>query len=168
MTLWFYAHPKSRQPVGPVDAPTLLSLYVDGTLSATSLVWHDGLADWIPLRAALETPDAPLPAAPAPIPPRLTGWMRFDSIMLFLLGLLLLPCFLLGLPLLIASVSLARARRSLLRLGSVPAEMLPFLVRLRLALAAFGWTFAALLAASLVATLLYCAATFSLLAPPAP
>ena len=166
MTLWFYAHPKSRQPVGPVDAPTLLSLYVGGTLSPTSLVWHDGLPDWIPLRAALETPDAPLPAAPAPIPPRLTGWMRFDAVMLFLLGLALLPCFLLGLPLLISSVALFHARRALLRLGSVPAETLPYLVRQRLAFAAFGWTFAIVLAAALLATLAYCATVFSLVLPP--
>ena len=166
MTLWFYAHPKSRQPVGPVDASALLSLYASGALSPDSLVWHDGLPDWIPLRAALETPDAPLPADRAPIPPRLTGWMRFDAIMLFLLGLFLLPLFLLGLPLLISSVSLFRARAALLRLGGVPAETLPFFIRQRLAFAAFGWTFALVLAAALLATLAYCATVFSLVLPP--
>ena len=166
MTLWFYAHPKSRQPVGPVDASALPSLHVGGPHSPTTLVWHAGLTDWIPLRAALETPDAPLPADRAPIPPRLTGWMRFDAIMLFLLGLFLLPLFLLGLPLLISSVSLFRARAALLRLGGVPAETLPFLIRQRLAFAAFGWTFAIVLAAALMATLAYCATVFSLVLPP--
>jgi type IV pilus assembly protein PilA len=165
MTLWFYAHPKSRQPVGPVDASALLSLYASGALSPDSLVWHDGLPDWIPLRAALETPDAPLPSDRAPVPPRLTGWMLFDALMLLLLGLLLLPLFLLGLPLLVSAVALLRARSALLRLGTVPAETLPYFLRHRLALAAFGWTFALVLAAALVAVLAHCAVVFSLLAP---
>lgn len=47
---WFYE--KAGRQNGPVDAADLVRLFEAGELSLTSLVWREGLADWLPLEKA--------------------------------------------------------------------------------------------------------------------
>ncbi len=48
---WYYAHNGSQQ--GPVSEQELSRLMMSGTISASTLVWSEGLADWQALSVAL-------------------------------------------------------------------------------------------------------------------
>lgn len=60
---WYYS--QNGQQLGPVPEQELTRLAANGTLNATSLVWHDGLADWQPLGNAFP---AALGAVAAEVP----------------------------------------------------------------------------------------------------
>jgi hypothetical protein len=79
-TLWFYVRDDKRQ--GPVDFEQLVTLLLTGELPHSSLVWHQGLREWmeaeriqeiaeqlpppLPQPARPPKPAAPEPARPAP------------------------------------------------------------------------------------------------------
>ena len=75
MADWYYAS-KDNQQLGPVAADQLAALFHAGEISRESLVWREGLDNWLPLRrlfdelglqeAAPATPAA-TEAAPSPI-----------------------------------------------------------------------------------------------------
>jgi len=65
-TLWYYVS-ADRQRHGPVGADVLRALAADGSLTATSLVWREGLSEWQPL----STLAAELGLAPGSTPPPL-------------------------------------------------------------------------------------------------
>lgn len=69
MTSWYYADPQGRQQ-GPFDAAGLAEHAREGRLTADSLVWRDGLADWRPLHTLADELDLSgwLPAAAASTP----------------------------------------------------------------------------------------------------
>lgn len=50
MSLWYYEHDGAQQ--GPVDAETLKRLVDEGVVSRETLVWRDGMADWMPAAQA--------------------------------------------------------------------------------------------------------------------
>lgn len=141
MIRWYYAHPKTREQTGPFDEATVRAKYVAGELAPATLVWHEGLAEWLPAREAFGANPSPAPAGEAALPPQLCGWLAFDAWMLLLLALPLLFVFLLGVPVLLAAVALFRLRDTLLRMGGTAADHLPLLRALRSAAAAVGWTF---------------------------
>jgi len=58
---WYYA--LNGQQLGPVSEQEILQLASQGTLSAGSLIWRDGMGDWQPLSTAL--PAALATASPA-------------------------------------------------------------------------------------------------------
>ena len=92
MIRWYYAHPKTREQVGPCDEATVRAKYVDGELAPSALVWHEGLAEWIPARAAFGASPSAAPAGEAALPPRLCAWLLFDAWMFLLATLFVLPC----------------------------------------------------------------------------
>ena len=47
---WFYE--SSGQQQGPVSDSDLAALLRDGTITPETRVWHDGMAEWQPLREA--------------------------------------------------------------------------------------------------------------------
>lgn len=47
-TNWYYAD-SSNQQCGPVDSDWLSSAFRSGNLAATTLVWREGLAGWLPI-----------------------------------------------------------------------------------------------------------------------
>lgn len=59
---WHYA--EEGQQAGPVTYEQLEQLFQSGKLTADTLVWRDGLSDWMPYRQAMEI--SPRPAAPEP------------------------------------------------------------------------------------------------------
>ena len=72
---WFYEWSGDR--LGPVTADEILSLHRSGKLNGQSLVWRDGLSDWIPfstsqLAASAGPPPVPgnLATTPPPVPYR--------------------------------------------------------------------------------------------------
>ena len=61
-TLWFYEWSGDR--LGPVTTDEILSLYRAGKLNGQSLIWRDGLGDWIPF----STSELAASAGPPPVP----------------------------------------------------------------------------------------------------
>ncbi|WP_282296994.1 pilin [Stenotrophomonas sp. PS02289] len=106
MGQWFYAE-GNRQQRGPLASEELIALYTSSRIGLDTLVWRDGLAQWLPLRdVAAEiglviAPVAPaVPAAPAaptahfelestpepvapqpvePVPPRIPATFQIDT-----------------------------------------------------------------------------------------
>jgi len=53
MTHWYYAD-RNRHRQGPVDAEALRALFRRGALTADTLVWRDGLAQWVALASVAD------------------------------------------------------------------------------------------------------------------
>lgn len=143
MMQWYYAHPRTREQTGPCDEATVRAKYVSGELSGASLVWHEGLPEWIPARSAFGA--VPLAASAdaadaAELPDGLLGWLAFDGWVLVLLGLACLVPFLLGIGFFAAAAGVFRLRGILARPGTVRAESLPALYAVRSVARAVGWT----------------------------
>ena len=66
MSTWFYVD-NARNRQGPVDAEAVAAAFAAGQLNDDSLVWREGLAEWVPLEAHLSELPLPAPAAPAGI-----------------------------------------------------------------------------------------------------
>lgn len=75
---WFYSEGGAQK--GPVDDAAFRALVANGTIRPDTLVWHEGMTDWLPLSAAepalapqVVPPPTPgfgaAPAAGAPLPP---------------------------------------------------------------------------------------------------
>ena len=81
MSTWRYE--QDGQPRGPVETAALQALLNSGTLSPETLVWKDGMTNWVPARTLPEfagttpaggtvppvSPSAGVPPAAAPPPP---------------------------------------------------------------------------------------------------
>ena len=63
---WWYAN--SKQSEGPVDLAGLRRLQQDGTVTARTLMWREGMASWRPL-AELDPSVAPMDPTPPSIEP---------------------------------------------------------------------------------------------------
>jgi len=59
---WYYVSDGERK--GPVDDQALEGLAAQGVIADDTLVWHEGLADWVPYAQT----KSPAPAAAAPVP----------------------------------------------------------------------------------------------------
>lgn len=150
MANWYYVDPKTSGKCGPYDERRIRQGYIDGLLSPRTLVWREGLANWVPLRDAFDLDAAPpLGEGRIPLPPGLRGWLLFDGVCTILLALpfLLFPW---NIALLIAGIALLGARSTLERTPYVPEEILPFLLRLRTVFCAAGWVYIVLIVLSLV------------------
>ncbi len=73
MSSWYYAE-GNRQRRGPVTDAVLLGLYRDRQIALDTLVWREGLDQWLPLSACADTLGPPIStdlhaaAAPPPLP----------------------------------------------------------------------------------------------------
>ncbi|GIX38075.1 MAG: hypothetical protein KatS3mg127_1314 [Silanimonas sp.] len=65
--LWYYVS-ADRQRHGPVGPDVLRALAADGSLTATSLVWREGLPQWQPLSTLAAELGLSLEVAPPPLP----------------------------------------------------------------------------------------------------
>ncbi|KMU61568.1 hypothetical protein STRNTR1_3545 [Stenotrophomonas maltophilia] len=63
---WWYAN--SKQSEGPVDLAGLRRLQQDGTVTARTLMWREGMASWRPL-AELDPSVTPMEPTPPPVEP---------------------------------------------------------------------------------------------------
>src|SRR4051812_19668469 len=66
---WFYVD--NGQQAGPVDSAMLTTLVSRGIIQADTLVWHEGMANWMPYSEATASQGAPpavqeVAAPPAP------------------------------------------------------------------------------------------------------
>ena len=74
MTQWYYADAQ-RERQGPIDSDTLVARLSQGIIDRSSLVWREGLPQWVALRevAAELGVDTAVPATPEP-----TGYTSVD------------------------------------------------------------------------------------------
>lgn len=70
-SLWYYQD-ANHQRVGPVSAEAVHEAVRNGTLSSASLVWREGMADWVPLQAAAAEIGLPMPPGSS-LPPAFPG-----------------------------------------------------------------------------------------------
>lgn len=151
MANWYYVDPKTSDKRGPYDERRIRQGYIDGLLSAGTLVWREGLANWVPLRDALDLSAAPpLGEGRVPLPPGLCGWMLFDGICTIVVSLPLLILLPWNIPLLVAGIALLGARSTIERTPYVHEETLPFLLRLRTVFCAAGWVYIVMIVLAIV------------------
>ena len=73
MSGWYYAD-RNRQQHGPVSSEELVTHYRYGRVALDSLVWREGLPEWLPLREfsaelGLHAAPADGDGTPPPVPP---------------------------------------------------------------------------------------------------
>ena len=139
MANWYYVVPKTREKSGPHEESFVRSKFIAGEIAPETLVWHDGLANWIPAGQAFAALQAPAGAeGKVPLPDGLRGWMTFIGVAT-ILGALLPSVALIGLPLLLAGLALLGARAALDRAPFIPPDLVPFFTKLRAFFCCWGW-----------------------------
>ena len=80
---WYYADASDNQ-IGPVGEEQLKALVSGGKITGKTMVWQDGMNEWVPaetteLKSILPRTTGPLPGpAPRNIPPKLVAAGSFD------------------------------------------------------------------------------------------
>ena len=139
MANWYYVVPKTREKSGPHEESFVRSKFIAGEIAPEALVWHDGLAGWIPAGQAFAALQAPAGTeGKVPLPDGLRGWMTFIGVAT-ILGALLPSVALIGLPLLLAGLALLGARAALDRAPFIPPDLVPFFTKLRAFFCCWGW-----------------------------
>ena len=141
MANWYYVVSKTREKSGPHEEAFVRAKFIAGEIVPEALVWHDGLANWIPAGQAFAALKAPAGTeGKVPLPDGLRGWMTFLGVMT-ILGALLPAVALVGLPMLLAGLALLGARASLDRAPYISPDMVPFFTRLRTFFCCWGWMY---------------------------
>ncbi len=172
---WFYTQ-DGQEKKGPVTAGEVRQLLAGGQLTASSLVWCEGMANWTQAGSVAElqapaaagaAPVAAQPVAGAPVPQGLTSWMTFVAVMKMIHGVLLcITCVgaIAGVPKIISSLNFLNAKNMLAAMPTVDPAMLPFLEKLRVGFKALGWSIIGLFIMVLVVIILE-AAVFMVFIP---
>lgn len=155
MANWYYVAPKTREKRGPHDEAFVRAKFIAGDIAPTSLVWHDGLANWIPAREAFSALQSPSGAEDkVPLPDGLRGWMTFVGVMAILAAIF--PSLLLyGLPMLLAGLAILGARAALDRAPFIPSDLVPFFLKLRTFFCCWGWMYIIFLFLAVLFLLIY-------------
>lgn len=98
--IWFHATPDGGR-LGPMRAEDLCRLFQTGGVQATTPVWREGMADWVPLSSVASQLGLPAMPPPLPLPLPLPGvpprpprrGMHWIWIVLILLAGLAVPVF---------------------------------------------------------------------------
>ncbi len=155
MASWYFVVSKTREKSGPHEESFVRAKFIAGEIAPETLVWHDGLANWIPASqafAALQSPSGT--EGKVPIPDGLRGWMTFIAVMT-ILGALLPSVVLFGLPMLLAGLALLGARAALDRAPFIPPDLVPFFTRLRTFFCCWGWMYIIVLFLGILLLLAY-------------
>lgn len=151
---WYYSA-DGQEKKGPVVESALKQMLASGQISATTLVWSEGMANWAPANTAtvLQAQAAPVvPAATAitvvsgggaVVPQGLGSWMGFVAVMKMIHGIIMcLTCIgaIAGVPKIIAAVNLLNAKNMLATMPVIDPAMQPFMEKLRVGFKALGWS----------------------------
>ncbi len=71
---WYYSVAGSNERLGPVSDAELRAMVADGRLTTDSLIWKEGMAEWVPASSAKglfpqQAGPPPIPQSPPPLPP---------------------------------------------------------------------------------------------------
>jgi hypothetical protein len=155
MASWYYVVSKTREKCGPHDEAFVRAKFIAGEIAPASLVWHDGLANWIPAGdafAALQVPAGT--EGKVPLPDGLRGWMTFIGIMT-ILGALLPSVVLFGLPMLLSGLAVLGARAALDRTPFISPDLVPFFLKLKTFFCCWGWMYILGIFLTILALLIY-------------
>lgn len=141
MVNWYFVNSKTRDKSGPHEESFVRAKFIAGEIRPETLVWHDGLAHWIPAGQAFAALQAPAGIeGRVPLPNGLLGWMAFVGV--FTIFSAILPSLLLyGLPMLFAGIAALSARAALSRTPFVAPDMIPFLSKLKTFFSCWGWVY---------------------------
>ncbi|NCA82551.1 MAG: DUF4339 domain-containing protein [Opitutae bacterium] len=141
MASWYYVISKTREKSGPHDEAFVRAKFIAGEIAPAALVWHDGLANWIPAREAFAALKSPAGTeGKVPLPDGLRGWMTFVGVMTILSAIF--PSLVLyGLPMLLAGIAVIGARAALDRAPFVSPDLVPFFAKLKTFFCCWGWMF---------------------------
>lgn len=141
MATWYYVNPKTREKAGPHDEAFVRAKFIAGEIAPASLVWHDGLANWIPAEEAFAALKSPAGTeGKVPLPDGLRGWMTFVGFMTILSAIL--PAMMLyGIPVLLAGFAALGARAALDRAPFISPDMVPFFAKLKTLFCCWGWMY---------------------------
>jgi len=178
---WYYSA-DGQEKKGPVLESELLQLLASGQISATTLVWCEGMANWAQAStvATLQTPPSvaasapaaavPLAAAPVgggvPVPQGLGGWMTFVGVMHIIGGAFAcLSCIglIYGIPMIIGGAGLIGAKNLFATLSGVDPAMLPALEKQRSAFKALGWSYIMMFIFTVIFMIVYGVVIFAML-----
>ena len=141
MASWYYVISKSREKSGPHDEAFVRAKFIAGEIGPATLVWHDGLANWIAADQAFAALKSPSGAdGKVPLPDGLRGWMTFTGVMTVLTSLFL-ALVLYGLPMLLAGLAALGARAALDRTPFVSPDLIPFFTKLKTFFCCWGWMY---------------------------
>ena len=155
MANWYFVNPKTREKNGPHDEAFVRSKFIAGEIGPETLVWHDGLANWIPAGQAFAALQAPSGTeGQVPLPDGLRGWMTFIGVMT-ILGSLLPTVMLYGIPMLLAGIALLGARGALDRTPFISPDLVPFFNKLRTFFCCWGWMYILCLFLAILLLLVY-------------
>ena len=141
MANWYFVNSKTRDKSGPHEEAFVRAKFIAGEIAPETLVWHDGLANWIPAGQAFAALQAPSGAeGQVPLPDGLRGWMTFIAIVT-ILGALLPAVMLYGIPMLLAGLALLGAKTALDRTPFVSPDLIPFFTKLRSFFCCWGWMY---------------------------
>ncbi|NLG33816.1 MAG: DUF4339 domain-containing protein [Lentisphaerae bacterium] len=167
MASWYYVIPKTRDKSGPHNESFVRARFVAGDITPSTLVWHDGLPNWIPAGEAF-SPRQPDEAAGllVPLPEGLRAWMGFVGVMTILV--FFFPAMLLyGFPMLLTGFAILGARASLARMTLIPPDLFPFFAKLRTVFCCWGWMYIIGLFLLILSLLAYAGLALWALAPAA-
>ncbi len=170
MASWYFVISKTREKSGPHEESFVRSRFIAGEIAPETLVWHDGLANWIPASQAFAALQAPSGMeGKVPLPDGLRGWMAFIGV-ITILGSLLPSVMLYGIPMLLAGIALMSARAALDRSPFIPPDLVPFFSKLRTFFCCWGWMYILILFLVVLFLLIYsgialCAASAGQVAP---
>ncbi len=142
---WFYSA-DGQEKKGPVPESELQQLLAGGQISAATLVWSEGMANWAPAssvaalqpQAAAAAPSASAGAVPVvavpgagvvPVPQGLGGWMTFVGVMHIIGGAFAcLSCIgvIYGIPMIMGGAGLLGAKNLFATLPGVAMGCCPF------------------------------------------
>jgi hypothetical protein len=178
---WFYSA-DGQEKKGPVPESELQQLLASGHISAATLVWSEGMANWAPASsvAALQPPSAAAPVASAagvsvaaatvtggvPVPQGLGGWMTFVGVMHIVGGAFAcLSCIglIYGIPMIIGGVGLIGAKNLFNTLPSIDPAMLPALEKQRSAFKALGWSYIMMFIFTVIFMIVYGVVIFAMI-----
>lgn len=166
---WYYSA-DGQEKKGPVPEHELKRLLAGNQIPASTLVWSEGLANWVTASnvADLQTSAAPVHtplnvtaavgAGNGGVPAGLGGWMTFVAVMHIIGGVFAcLSCFglIYGIPMIMGGVALLGAKNLLLTMPSVDAYALPFLEKLRSAFKLTGWSYIIMMIATIIIMVVY-------------
>ena len=172
---WYYSA-DGQAKIGPVPEHELKRLFTGNQIPASTLVWSEGMANWVTasnvaaLRASAEpvgsapvakfgvAPTSILPPAADELPAGLSGWMTFVAIMHIIGGAFAcLSCIglIYGIPMIMGGTALLGAKNLLVTMPSVDANALPFLEKLRSSFKLTGWSYILMMIFTVIMLVVY-------------
>ena len=177
---WFYSA-DGQEKKGPVPESELLQLLASGQVSAATLVWCEGMANWAQANtiAALQPQPVTTPAATAEVlssavapvaggaqvPQGLGGWMTFVGVMHIIGGAFAcLSCIglIYGIPMIMGGAGLISAKNLFAALPEVDPALLPALEKQRSAFKALGWSYIMMFIFTVIFMIIYGVVIFAM------